>query len=62
MIKIKYMKSLKITAISMLTAALTLSSCGEDYITVDPTDVATGEQIDDLQKFDADQFVDALFE
>ena len=64
MIKIKYMKSLKITAISMLTAALTLSSCGEDYITVDPTDVATGEQIDDLATKNPDKLmivIDPLF-
>lgn len=57
MIKIKYMKSLKITAISMLTAALTLSSCGEDYITVDPTNVATGEQIDDLATKNPDKLM-----
>ena len=57
MIKIKYMKSLKITAISMLTAALTLSSCGEDYITVDPTEVATGEQIDDLATKNPDKLM-----
>ncbi len=41
----------------MLTAALTLSSCGEDYITVDPTDVATGEQIDDLATKNPDKLM-----
>ena len=42
------MKLLKLTTISLLAASLTFSSCGEDFITVEPTVVATGDQIDDL--------------
>nr|WP_321375293.1 RagB/SusD family nutrient uptake outer membrane protein [uncultured Bacteroides sp.] len=44
------MKLFKLTTILLLTASFLFSSCGEDYITVDPTDVATGDQIDKLAK------------
>lgn len=51
------MKLLKLTTISLLAASLTFSSCGEDFITVEPTVVATGDQIDDLAQKNPDKLM-----
>ncbi|MDR1005091.1 MAG: RagB/SusD family nutrient uptake outer membrane protein [Prevotellaceae bacterium] len=44
------MKIVKLTTIFSLTALLALSACSEDYLTTEPTEVATSDQIDEMAK------------